>query len=135
MHVTVAPAVLALGELALALRDQPLARRDRLAPRGQLLARPAECLLCNPQLAETRVDLGEPLRVGLNGRKRGGRGLIARGRELRVQLLLVLGQLGHLEQERLLAQLELGKPLVCSDGVLVGLAVRVVPLRGEEGWR
>ena len=56
-HVRAAPAVLALVEIALALREKLLARRDRVGVVGELAARSEKRLLGRAKLVETGLDL------------------------------------------------------------------------------
>ena len=64
-HVRAAPAVLALVQLPLALREKLLARRDRVGVVGELAARSEERLLGRAQLVETGLDLRKAGRVGI----------------------------------------------------------------------
>ena len=64
-HVRAAPPVLALVEIALALREELLARRDRVGVVCELAARSEKRLLGRAKLIETSVDLREAGRVGI----------------------------------------------------------------------
>ena len=138
-----ARAVLTVVELALLLRDQPLAGGDRLAAGGELVTGAEEELLGVAQLGEPSVDLREPRRVRV-GR---GQALDLCGAPL--QLALPLGQLVALllraQLELVLALRELGLTRIgrlltleegaCAtlglEGILAGVGFGV----GDRGCR